>query len=403
MPKANAPIAYLTCEVKGRDLESRLLIASHLVKAGYPVIVGQQWGIFINVMGAPKGCILFKTANITQSEWMAKWREQGHVIAASDEECFPAGTVDYPRTIHPTAAVNCHRFFAINDTHAKVLSAAYPAFSGKIEATGTARVDILRAAKTAPPLAHDYVLVNTSFGIRNSNWGDINAAVNAWANNAGFANDPKAEVMVRDRLDFEAQALRELLAFIDWLVANVDLPVVVRPHPAERPQTWLERYQANPRITVVPRSEAAPWIQHARLIVHCESTTGVEAAIAGTPALNLSPPLAWRDRLIVSQVNVTVPSAEEAKPLITSYLADGAWPAPAIDARTMFPSGGADRTARAIARLLPKPGPLGPITWTKINRTDIQRSKFTVSLEEVRKHVTCKVQQLDDSLFFLTP
>ena len=60
------PIAYLTVEVKHRDLEPRLLIASHLVKAGITVVVGQQWAMFPNPSAFPPGIVLFKTVNEIQ-------------------------------------------------------------------------------------------------------------------------------------------------------------------------------------------------------------------------------------------------------------------------------------------------------------------------------------------------
>ena len=51
-------IAYLLCELKGRDLDSRLLIASHLLSAGIPAVVGQLWAIIANQDFTARGCYL---------------------------------------------------------------------------------------------------------------------------------------------------------------------------------------------------------------------------------------------------------------------------------------------------------------------------------------------------------
>src|SRR3954471_17235748 len=81
-------IAYLNCELKSRDLDSRLLIAGHLVDAGFTVIIGQQWAIYGNVLAknAPPGCVLLTTANTNQVALMAGCRSEGHAVLASDQE-----------------------------------------------------------------------------------------------------------------------------------------------------------------------------------------------------------------------------------------------------------------------------------------------------------------------------
>jgi hypothetical protein len=72
------PIVYLPCELKARDLASRLAIANHAIAAGYPVILGQQWSMFTNLkQQAPPGCILFTTANTFQAGQSAACRHQG--------------------------------------------------------------------------------------------------------------------------------------------------------------------------------------------------------------------------------------------------------------------------------------------------------------------------------------
>ena len=72
--------AYLTCELLGRDLDSRLLVAAHLVSRGIACVVGHQWGIFGNLSQCPKGVVLFKTANEVQGRAAADARRAGHKV-----------------------------------------------------------------------------------------------------------------------------------------------------------------------------------------------------------------------------------------------------------------------------------------------------------------------------------
>ena len=55
------------------------------------------------------------------------------------------------------------------------------------------------------------------------------------------------------------------------------------------------------------------------------------------------------------------------------------------------------------SRVLPPPGPLPLITWTKLERSELQKKKFTADIEEVHALLKCRAAVLDDSIFFLEP
>src|SRR5262245_34403808 len=86
-----APVVYLTCELKGRDLGARLLIADHVVAAGYTAVVGQFWGLTDAIMSQhlPPGVMCFATANKVQVRTMAACKRVGQIIATTDEEALP--------------------------------------------------------------------------------------------------------------------------------------------------------------------------------------------------------------------------------------------------------------------------------------------------------------------------
>jgi surface carbohydrate biosynthesis protein len=397
------PLAYLTCELKGRDLASRLLIASRLADRGYHTIVGQQWGIFSNLRAAAKGIVLFKTANKTQADWMVEARSSGHFVAASDEECLASAPGDYARLTHPAAAEACHAYLALNELHAAAIREAYPAAAHKVIVTGNARVDILRSLQPARPIHEPYILINTSFGRLNHVSGDVQTAVATWLGSGGHERNAETENMVQERLSFEKRAMAETIALITWIIANTQSQIVIRPHPAERSEKWSTLFQGNPRVHVVVGSDPTPWMRHATVLVHSESTTGVEAAIMGIKVLNLSPASSWGERLIVGQANVTVGSAAAAADLIAALLRTGEWPAPKEDVGALYPADGAEKTAAAIAGHLPPPQHPSGFQWYTINRTDEQREKFTVTLDEARALTPHGVMQIDDSVFLVSP
>jgi surface carbohydrate biosynthesis protein len=401
MAVADHPIAYLTCELKGRDFASRLLIASLLLDAGYAVVVGQQWSLSLNVPTAPRGCYLFKSSNFVQARFMGECKRAGHIVVVADEECLASSRIDVARSTHPDTFAHADAFLAINEVHRDAYVEAYPAAAPLISVVGNARVDILRNTRRPRPREREYVLINTSFGIINSMWGDAAHAAKVWVVSGGHAPGPETDALVRERIAFEEAALKETRDLIAWLLANTRLDIVIRPHPQELPGMWAALDAA--RISVVSGSDPMAWMRHAILTIHSESTTGVEAAIMGARVLNLSPPQAWNSRLIVSEVNPTAATAVEASALIEKLLADGTWPAAATDPTNAFPPGGARKTAEAIMRMLPPPGPLPPIHWSRLERGELQKKKFTADIEEVHAQLKCRAAELDDSIFFLEP
>lgn len=400
MDNKRHPIAYLTCEIKGRDLDSRMLVAAHLVQAGYSVVVGQQWSIFANARLCPPGCVFFKTTNKLQSEWMVEFAKRGHAVIVTDEESLPSSTTDLTRMTHPDAIRACHAYLALNHLHAEAIVAAYPDQAFKVSTVGNVRVDILRAASPPRPLPEDYILINTSFGIINSVFGDVQRAGMNWVAVGGLDLTAETEMLVRERIDFERRAMDETFILIDWLLAKSRAKIVIRPHPSETVAPWISKYGNNARILIVERSAPLPWMKHARVLIHSESSTGVEAAILGTPTINLSPPSPWRERLIVSDVNVTTNSAAEAQKLM---LSTAPWPTPRLNADALFPHNATERVAQAIARTLPSSPHKGELTWHRLKREPYMVDKFTVSLDEVRDRLPGRVTLLDDSLFLVTP
>ncbi len=409
-----SPIAYLTCELKSRDFDSRLLIAAELIKLGYFVVVGQYWGLVFGAGTALRGCYLFKTANQFQAQAMRKCAGLGHKVVAADEEALPMTEGFSHSAVDPMAFDYCDTFLALNPGHKRALLARFPNATGKVVVAGTARTDLLKQAKTPRPRPERYVLVNTVFGFINSSWGSVDAAIQVYAEGLKLdLDDPASRRQVDDRLDYEKAAMIETIALIDGLLARTAGDIVIRPHPSERPEFWRAKYESQPRVIVVNRSDPVQWIQHAALMIHCDSTTGIEAAILGTPCINLSPQDAWATRLILRTANYTVPDAGQAVEATVRFLRDPACLSSPPGAHELFPAQAAQAAARAIQQLLPKPGPLSGMKWERILRNSFQKEKFTVSPEEAQAAVQRvfplagvapkPLIPLDDSLFVLSP
>jgi surface carbohydrate biosynthesis protein len=408
------PIVYLTCEIKGRDLDSRALIAAHLVKRGYTVVLGQYWNLKDRAPVAPRGCYLFKTANQIQADGMSVCKMHGHDVVASDEESLSVSESVAAELTVPATFDSCDLYLALTPAHERALHKAIPASKGRVRVTGTARADILRHTRFERPHAAPYVLFNTSFGWINSVWGSVIHAINNYSRGTQRDLDtPEDQALIRARVDYETAALKETRALLDWFIARADIDIILRPHPNENVKWWHKHYGRHARLRVVENTDPYPWIQHAALLIHSDSTTGVEATVMGVPCLNISPHDAWARRLILRDINHSVAAAGDAYGAIERFLARGDGPIAEARSRDPFPKECAAASAEAISSLLPPARPMGPFPWTPTPRQEIHQKKFTVSPEEFAESLgrafkmagyeTYAVEPLADSVVKVSP
>ncbi len=332
------PIAYLTVEVKHRELESRILIASHLLQAGYTVVIGQQWGVFSNAAALPPGVILFKTVNEIQARNMHNFRANGHLVAATDEEVLICVEDNcFTLAFSEIAANNCDLFLAQSEAHRQAIAQKFPILGDKIEVVGNPRVDLLAPAgrqafaAEAEKLRQEYgpyILFNTNYGSINSIWNGIEEvakiAVRAGALNP---NDPKSLAEFNGAVAWESRNRDEMLPLIQWVAKNLPaMKMVIRPHPAERPEFWHTHVEHYPQATIIPRSNPHPWILGSEAVVHTGCTTGLEAILLDKSAINIMPSAHPSFDRMVNHVNPTFSTWQDAAAALKKFLAKEAGP-----------------------------------------------------------------------------
>ena len=404
-----ARTVYLTCELKSRDLDSRLLIAAHLLNAGLDVVVGQQWSMFENARVAPKGVFLFKTANRIQAHNMNYVRAKGHVAVAMDEEALAVSdAVSVKLSTDPDVFTAADAFLFQNEQHRTMFERDDPI-------VGNTRVDLLRTmralyeseaaqcAATGP-----YVLINTNYALSNSVWGSSqhvrDIAMKTWQPDMTVpaVRDYMESWPVTEQRNFDA-----MIGFLRLLVPRLGgVRLVIRPHPAENQDLWRH---VGGGAEIVVGSNPAPWIMGAALTVHTNSTTGLEAALLGCPCLNLNPdPQATFSRSFVTNnapFQASTPEdafhavrrtlAGEAVPRDTAWLPHFPENAPARVS--------AEIAARAIESL--------PVTaWARTARQPVEIEKFSANLDDVSARLLrmCSMLgisnivggTLDDSIFW---
>ena len=395
--------AYLTCELKSRDLDSRLLIARHLLQKGISVVVGQQWSMVENIETSPSGVFLFKTANKIQTVNIERAKRRHRVVAMDEEALAICDPMHLRMIVDPNAISLADLFLYHSAEHRSALAGDGPI-------VGSPRLDLLQSeralfdAETAKcKSAGPYSLLNTNFALVNSVWGApqnvVKIATQAW--HLGHISESEAREFFQSWIDTESANMKLLVEVLQWLSSHRQgRRIVVRPHPAENAAAWSNV----PGVEVVAGTNPIPWILGADLTLHCNSTTGLEASYLGCHALNVNP----LPTSVFSNVYVTNASPfqahtlEEAQAAITAFLA-GEKQSPPVPAQVPR---AADLIATHIASLAREESELRH--WKKHPLGAAAAAKFTLFPDEFKARlsalgITVKPRLLDASLFLLSP
>ena len=331
-------IAYLGLEIKHRELDSRILIAARLLKAGVTVFLGQQWSLFANADTLPPGVILFKTLNQIQARNMARFREHGHIVTATDEEVL--GCINercFLEAFSPLAATNCDLFFAQSKLHQESVEKKFPSMRGRALVVGNSRVDFLlgdRQKKLQPEVKQisekygPYILFNTNYSQINSIWKDVNSVIKIAANAGIFdVNDEISTKAYSKIFLWERENREEMINLLQWTIDQLpEKKIILRPHPGEMPDFWIKRFGRCERLHIIPRSNPHPWILGSDLVVHTSCTTGLEAALMGKPVANVVPNPRPNFDVVTSAVNPTFRTWEDASKAISAFFRNKSGP-----------------------------------------------------------------------------
>jgi surface carbohydrate biosynthesis protein len=325
---------YFLIEESSRELSSRILLATIAAEQGLSSCIVPQWTVWKRFDMLPPGIILFKGSNSFQTKYMVAAQKSGHLVAALEEEALGLSLdLEIERQFDPGIADACHLVLAQGDHLRAVIAKKTPSLAEKIVVTGNPRVDLLR-----PPFSHnilarsqkirdaygDYVLVNSNIGAINPRIEDTYAFFRM-CRQVGIINPnrPQDWVDFLGRCDWEWGNLALLTRVIGAYLLRSDYPrLIIRPHPAEDAAKWHEAYRDVNGVSVIQDGDHAPWTAGARLMIHTGCTTGMEAALLGTPVLCLEGGTSAWHRIHTSNfVNRVAADAEEAMAVIDRALA----------------------------------------------------------------------------------
>ena len=126
------------------------------------------------------------------------------------------------------------------------------------------------------------ILINTSFTIANFNKSSYELMALRFEENFGFSRD-----QVDTWRDLESMAIDETIDLAKRLANDYpDVDVVLRPHPQERVDTYVNRLGGQSNVLVTNEGPVMGWLFQAVAVIHRSCTTAIEAGLAGVPAVS---------------------------------------------------------------------------------------------------------------------
>jgi hypothetical protein len=203
--------------------------------------------------------------------------------------------------------------------------------ASKVRITGQPRFDFYRPEfqeslrRFLPPAFRDgstpLILLNTKVSVANPRFLTLEKEYDLYVNRLKL---PREEVERHLRLGRESIAATCRIA--EGLAGTFpDALVVIRPHPHERLQTYIDRCRPSANLAAVQDGEVAPWILRMAVLLQRHCTTAIEAALAGRPVIA---PQWWPTSAFLpdaEQVSYTAANVEEMNSLVRAAC-DGALP-----------------------------------------------------------------------------
>jgi surface carbohydrate biosynthesis protein len=271
-------------------------------------------------------------------------RQLGHHIVAWDEE----GLVRLPdaeyfqRRLSAKAVRMVSQLYCWGPDNARAFR-AFPATAGiPIYETGNPRIDLLRPeirefyradADALNDRYGDFILINSNFGQVNhfyEHLGDLKAA--AEGKDTPWLNDYEI-----GRGKFKLAMFGEFKAMLPKLAAAFpERTIVLRPHPSENHQPWLDAAKDCPNVRVIHEQAIMPWLMACAALVSNGCTTAIEAAILGARAVNYHPFRSEFDLAITRDVAPIADSLDQLIDMIGRAVTGALDPLPEAERRAVL-------------------------------------------------------------------
>ena len=290
----------LPVETTNREFDGKLLLALKALERGYEPIIGSRTAMHAVLPSLPKSIYLAKGARSGSARVFSLLEALGHVIVALDEETLVRFPDDaFHMKLDPKTFNTPRLLFAWGKGNADVWRRFKDYGGAPIVESGNPRADLLRRdvrgfydddVRKIRQRYGSFILVSSNF-----------AFVNHFIPNltrhkvASHADREEAEKLKSGFYQHKQALFHSFLDAIPKL-AEAAHPnrLVIRPHPSENQQPWLDATRGLANVDVIYEGPMVPWLMAAKGLVHNGCTSAIEAALLGTAAIAYQPVVSAR-------------------------------------------------------------------------------------------------------------
>jgi surface carbohydrate biosynthesis protein len=324
MLRGDIPAVLFPVETLTRELDSKLVMASALATEGCRAIVGHKESV--EAIATVSTAVIWQgKGELFDTQFGIHWnhhtadhlignrsaimflQDEGglHQVKAWRSHVLNTHRIDYLRTR------KIDRICVWGERQQDVLSSYAEELRDNIVVTGSPRFDLCLpeyawlTARRSDALREKYgsfILVCTRFrdAVHAAGQGDpFQSKMNPTSWSQSLSHNDLADLWFskwqRDVHDFA-----DFVVLIKQLAINFSkYTVVLRPHPSESLTFYQQAFSSFKNVVVTRDDSALPWVRAAKLVIHSNCTTGIEAVLLGRPVLNLLPECEGRAELNV--------------------------------------------------------------------------------------------------------
>ncbi|MDC0420422.1 hypothetical protein OAM40_00550 [Gammaproteobacteria bacterium] len=282
---------FIRVEVKKRELISRTDLAIEMVRKGVPVILGEVLSANeLEKIGVSKGYMFGKCAQPQTLSHFRPLLDRGWAFGALDEEgLLPVNLERFAkyRFSMESAEVFDDVFF-FGEAQKNIFEDIYGT-NDSFVVSGNPRTDMWQA--------NCYDIHQETMGKIKESYGDF---ILIPLNFSLYTNKERNTVLSDDHLKYKQSIAKNSEILFDSfcklaerLAIEADINVVMRPHPADDPDTvkdlMFKHGVRSDRVSCIGTNEVFPWISASKLVIHNCCTTSLEAGFLGTPVVTYAP------------------------------------------------------------------------------------------------------------------
>jgi surface carbohydrate biosynthesis protein len=295
---------YLPLEIYSREYTGKLALASELLKSDVEIIMGYNLGVRAAVLNdcestnnpSGEGAVYYeiKGQSLRGMEHLNLFSKAGITIVGQDEE---AG-ISYSNfqdfiTLRPeTKGLDLYdAYFAYGEvdyrsyTLGKNLDKVHLTGSPRLSFWGELGKEFYKEnISEARNRYGEFVLVASNTTVQNRIMSL--RQMKKIPESLGYSKHYK-KTNLKIRGQWEKEAFQVTVDSVKEILQSTDLNILIRPHPVEDQQIWIDKFAYTSRVFVDKSGPVTPIILAAKSVIHTGSTVGLESIICEIPTISL--------------------------------------------------------------------------------------------------------------------